>query len=83
MTRASPRSTTSWRSELDRPLIADNREERADHVLQVALRNVDCHGWDASITEDSARLHLAGGSVSIDLGLGDTVARYIEWGLTG
>jgi len=69
--------------ELDRPLIANTHRERAEHVLRLALRDVDCHGWHASITDDSARLHLVGGSVSLDLGLGDTVTRYIESGLPG
>lgn len=66
--------------ELNQPLLANDRDERAEHVLRLALRNVDCHGWEASITDDGARLHLAGGSVSIDLGLGATVTRYIESG---
>lgn len=67
---------------LDRPLLENTRDERADHVLRAALRNVERHGWDATITEDGCRLHLTGGSVTLDLGLGDTVMRYIDGGKT-
>jgi hypothetical protein len=65
---------------LDRPLLENTRQERADHVLRMALRNVERHGWEATITDDGCRLHLSGGSVTLDLGLGDTVMRYIEGG---
>lgn len=65
---------------LDRPLIPDTREERADHVLRAALRNVDRHGWTAEITADGARLRLTGGSVTLDLGLGEAVMDYIHSG---
>jgi hypothetical protein len=65
---------------LDRPPLDGTRDERADFVLRAALRNVDCHGWEATITDDGCRLHLSGGSVSLDLGLGDTVMRYIDGG---
>lgn len=68
--------------QLDRPLMANTRAERAEHVLQAALRNIAPHGWDAAITDDGARLHLTGGSVSLDLGLGETVMRYIDAGRT-
>jgi hypothetical protein len=44
----------------------------------MALRNVDRHGWDATITDDDCRLRLSGGSVTLDLGLGGTVMRYID-----
>ncbi len=66
--------------QLDRPPIPNTREERASHVLRAALRNVELHGWTGSITDDSNRLHLDGGSVSLDLGLGLNVMRYIEDG---
>ncbi|HZE05519.1 MAG TPA: hypothetical protein VE127_09865 [Solirubrobacteraceae bacterium] len=66
--------------ELDRPLFANTREERAEHVLRAAFRNIDLHGWHGSITEDGCRLRLSGGSVTIDLGLGETVMRYIHTG---
>lgn len=65
---------------LDRPLVENTPRERAEHVLRAALRNVDCHGWEATITHDGSRLHLWGGSVTLDLGLGDTVTRYIHDG---
>lgn len=65
---------------LDRPLQENTRSERADHVLRAALRNVERHGWEATITDDGCRLHLSGGSVTLDLGLGDTVMRYIDGG---
>jgi hypothetical protein len=67
---------------LDRPLLENTREERVDHVLRMALRNVERHGWEARITDDNCRLHLSGGSVTLDLGLGDTVMRYITRGGT-
>lgn len=63
--------------ELNRPLVEDTREERATHVLRVALRDVELHGWHAEITDDGSRLHLSGGSVTLDLGLGSTVMSYI------
>jgi hypothetical protein len=65
---------------LDRPPLGGTRHERADFVLRMALRNVECHGWQATITDDGCRLHLSGGSVSLDLGLGDSVMRYIDGG---
>ena len=64
--------------QLDRPPIPNTRDERASHVLRAALRNVELHGWTGSITEDSNRLHLDGGSVSLDLGLGVNITHYIE-----
>ena len=64
--------------ELDRPLIENTREERAAHVLRVALRDVDLHGWHGEITDDGCRLHLRGGSVTLDLGLGTAVMSYID-----
>jgi len=63
--------------ELDRPLFENTRKERATHVLRVALRDVDLHGWQAEITDDGSRLHLSGGSVTLDLGLSTTVMSYI------
>ncbi len=67
---------------LDRPPMENTPEERADFVLRAALRNVDPHGWQATITADGCRLHLSGGSVTLDLGLGGAVMRYIEAGRT-
>ncbi len=68
--------------ELDRPAMSPDRDERAELVLRQALRNVDMHGWEAAITDDGARLHLRGGSVSVDLGLGSSVADYIRDGVS-
>jgi len=66
--------------ELNRPLFQNTREERAAQVLQVALRDVELHGWTAALTDDGCRLHLSGGSVSLDLGLGSSVMSYIDAG---
>jgi hypothetical protein len=68
--------------ELDRPAMISERSERAELVLRQALRNVDLHGWTAEITDDATCVHLAGGSVTLDLGLGAGVTRYIEAGST-
>ncbi|HEX8975425.1 MAG TPA: hypothetical protein VF781_02840 [Solirubrobacteraceae bacterium] len=43
---------------------------------------VDLHGWDAAITDDACRVHLDGGSVSLDLGLSSGITSYIEAGVT-
>jgi hypothetical protein len=61
-------------------LAGTSRSERAAYVLEEALRFVDLHDWNAEITDDSTRLSLTGGSVSIDLGLSATIVRYIEHG---
>jgi hypothetical protein len=53
------------------------REERATHVLRIALRDVEMHGWDAEITEDGSRIHLHGGSVTLDVGLSAALQHYI------
>ena len=58
-----------------------DRDERAELVLRQALRNVDLHGWTAEITDDGCRVHLDGGSVSIDLGLSPGISEYIQDGL--
>ena len=65
---------------LDRPPIPNNRDERTAHVLRAALRNVELHGREGTITQDASRLHLTGGSVTLDLGLGASITRYIEAG---
>ncbi|MGN6868268.1 MAG: hypothetical protein ACTHMY_07685 [Solirubrobacteraceae bacterium] len=67
--------------ELDRPAMYLGRDERVELVLRQALRHVDLHGWTAAITDDAARLHLVGGSVSIDLGLSAAITSYIEDGV--
>jgi hypothetical protein len=64
----------------DRPPIPNDRHERETQVLRAALRNVDLHGWDGSISADGCRLHLSGGSVTLDLGLGASIMSYIENG---
>ena len=68
--------------ELDRPALSSDRSERAELVLRQALRNVDLHGWTAEITDDGTRIHLSGGSVTLDLGLGAAVTSYIEQGVS-
>jgi hypothetical protein len=65
---------------LDRPPIPNDRKERTTQVLRAALRNVDMHGWEGSITDDACRLHLIGGSVTLDLGLSASIISYIENG---
>jgi hypothetical protein len=67
--------------ELDRPAMYLDRDARAGLVLRQALRHVEMHGWTAAITDDAARLSLAGGSVSIDLGLSAAITGYIEDGV--
>jgi hypothetical protein len=67
--------------ELDRPAMCAGRDERAELVLRQALRDVDLHGWTAGITDDGSRVHLDGGSVSIDLGLSAGITRYIQEGV--
>ena len=66
--------------ELDRPEREGTATERANRVLAQIVRNVELHGWTPTITSDHARVHLAGGSVTLDLGLGAGVMRYIEAG---
>jgi hypothetical protein len=67
--------------ELDRPARSADRAERAELILRQALRNLDLHGWTASITGDGYRLHLAGGSVTLDLGLSSGITTYIDEGV--
>ena len=67
--------------ELDTPGMSVDRDERARLVLRQALRDVDMHGWTATITDDGCRVHLDGGSVSIDLGLSADITGYIQDGL--
>jgi len=65
--------------ELDRPESRSvDREERKARVLQAALRNVNLHEWDGAISDDGARLHLEGGSVSLDLALSASITRYVD-----
>ena len=66
--------------ELDRPAMYAGSEERAKLVLRQALRDVDLHGWTATLSDDASRVHLEGGSVSIDLGLSPAITSYITDG---
>ncbi|HEY5273874.1 MAG TPA: hypothetical protein VIJ34_11640 [Acidimicrobiales bacterium] len=63
---------------LDRPANIDDRSERARAVMDTATRLVHLHGYEASISSDGTRLHLAGGTESIDLGLSRSIADYIN-----
>jgi hypothetical protein len=68
--------------ELDAPPeVSRDRDERAELVRQQAIRNVEMHGWNATITADGCRVHLDGGSVSLDLGLSAGIMKYIEEGV--
>jgi hypothetical protein len=53
------------------------REERAEQVLRFALRDVDMHGWHAEMSDDATRIHVHGGSVTLDLGLSAALEEYI------
>jgi hypothetical protein len=64
--------------ELNQESPAATREARATQILRVGLRDVNLHGWSAEITEDASRLHLSGGSVSLDVGLSAEILRYID-----
>lgn len=66
--------------ELDRPATHAGRDERAELVRRQALRNVDPHGWTAAISPDGFRLRLSGGSVSLELGLGEGITEYLRNG---
>jgi hypothetical protein len=51
---------------------------RAEQIHDIAVRDVEMHNWHADVSADHARLKLAGGSVSLELGLSDSIRRYIE-----
>jgi hypothetical protein len=68
--------------ELDKPAMRIDRDERIELVLRLALRDVDMHGWRAEITDDCSSVHLEGGSVTLDLGLGMDVMGYLLGGLS-
>jgi hypothetical protein len=57
-----------------------SRDARAGQVLELATRQVDLHGWRATISGDATRLHLEGGSVTLDVGLSASIERYIANG---
>jgi hypothetical protein len=67
--------------ELDQPAMGVDRDRRTKLVLEQALRQVDLHGWNAKISDDGWRLHLHGGSVSLDLGLSAGITAYIQKGI--
>jgi hypothetical protein len=64
--------------ELGQPPRDNTREERAARILAVALRDVDLHGWNAAMTEDGSAIHLAGGSVTLDLAVGAAAHKFLE-----
>lgn len=66
--------------ELDRPAMYADPDERAELVLRQALRDVDLHGWTATLSDDASRIHLDGGSVSLDVGLSPAITTYIMEG---
>ena len=49
--------------------------------VNVGVRMVELHSWQAEITDDAARLKLSGGSLTIDLGLSASIMQYIENGV--
>jgi len=57
---------------------AATRDARAHQILEVAIRNVDLHGWAVAVSDDSTRVLLRGGSVSLDVGLSAAIRDYIE-----
>jgi hypothetical protein len=72
---------TELQLELNTPPMPNVRDQREAQVLRASVRNVDLHGWQGSITEDGCRLHLSGGSITLDLGLGASIMHYIETGV--
>jgi hypothetical protein len=78
--KASDEIETELQLALNQPPATDTREERAARILELALRNVDLHGWSANVAEDFSRIHLRGGSVSIDLGLSATITAFVHAG---
>jgi hypothetical protein len=57
---------------------AETRDARAEQIREVAIRFVDLHGWAATVSDDSTRLLLRGGSVALDVGLSASIRDYIE-----
>lgn len=58
--------------------VGASREQRAKQVFLTATREVDLHGWTATISADSTRIELRGGSVALDVGLSAALRNYIE-----
>jgi len=65
---------------MNRDTAGAGRDERAAWVCFEATREVDMHAWEAAISDDSDRLHLSGGSVTLDLGLSAGIMDYIKHG---
>jgi hypothetical protein len=63
--------------ELNEPAEADDRDERSARVLAVALRDIDLHGWDATVTDDGSAIQLGGGSVSLQIAVGAAAQRFV------
>jgi hypothetical protein len=64
--------------ELDTPAVWDDAEQRREHLLAFAVRNVDLHDWDTAITDDCSAIRLSGGSVTLDVALSRTVCEYLN-----
>lgn len=58
----------------------DSRAQRREAVLRIACREVNLHGWEVSLSDDDSRIHLSGGSVTLDVGLGMGLTNFIEFG---
>jgi hypothetical protein len=66
--------------QFDRPALGLTEEERRSRVLAAALRDVNLHGWQASIPAVGAGVLIEGGSVSLELALSPTLLSFIETG---
>lgn len=62
---------------------AATRAGRAAQIVELAVRGVELHGWEAGISDDATRLQLRGGSVPLDVGLSDRIRRFVEGGGDG
>ena len=51
---------------------------RAEQLLDFATRDIDLHGWQASMSDDASRIQLRGGSVSLDVALSRNLERFID-----
>ncbi|QEC46474.1 hypothetical protein FSW04_02020 [Baekduia soli] len=65
---------------LDRATPDPSRETRLAQVLEAAIRDVDLHGWQATMSDDGSAVRIAGGSASLDISVGATVLHYVEDG---
>ena len=63
---------------LNRSVTGGTPAERAGHVLSAALRDVNLHEWHAALTDDLTCIRIAGGSVSLDIGLSRSLITYID-----